>query len=119
MKLTWSRFVDIITIVWFVVFILTFFDFDKFFTKILDYTALFLLFIFILDLVFLYKKSDSSRSFLKYHWFDIIMVIPFFRILRIFRVFRLLKVGKSIKAGVKYADKSSKAIKKAKRMKRK
>jgi hypothetical protein len=119
MKLTWSGFVDVITIIWLVIFILTFIDLGNTINLLLKYILLSFLIIFILDLYILYKRAENFKMFIKKHWFDVLMVIPFFRILRIFRVFKLLKVTKSVKSGLKISEKTSKAIKKTKRIAKK
>jgi len=119
MKLTWSGFVDVITIIWLVIFILIFFDLETPMNLLLEYTLLSFLLIFILDLFILYKRAENYKMFMKKHWFDILMVIPFFRILRIVRVFKLLKVTKSVKSELKLSEKTSKAIKKTKRIAKK
>ena len=116
MRLSWARFVDIITVIWLIFFILSFFDLGATLNLIIEYTTLSFLVIFILDIIILYRNSESTKHFFKKHWFDVLMVIPFFRVLRIFRVFRLLRVTKGIKSRVKLGEKTSKAIKKTKRI---
>ena len=57
--------------------------------------------IFVVDVYFKYRKSENWRAFLRNHWFDILLIIPFFRILRIFRLLRLLKTMKFSRIGIK------------------
>ncbi len=113
--LSWPRFIDIVTIVWFVIFLLTFIDFEENTNVLLANLMLILLFIFILDLLYLYRKSENYRVFFKSHWFDILMTIPFLRVLRMFRVLRILKLTKGLKL-IKTAEKTSKAAKKSRRL---
>ena len=43
--------------------------------------------VFVIDLIFKYMEISDYKLFLRKHWFDIILVIPFFRILSIFKIF--------------------------------
>ena len=45
--------------------------------------------IFVLDLILKYIELKNYRVFFKKHWFDIILLIPFFRILSLLRFLRL------------------------------
>jgi hypothetical protein len=57
----------------------------------LDY---FILFVFIIDLVFKYKRSRDIPNFLKTSWLDIIAVFPFFLIFRLIEEFvSITKLG--------------------------
>jgi len=109
-KLTWIRFVDIATIIWLALFISTFFI-SEVIGKILEMILLAILVIFIMDLIFFYQATPTTKHFFKKHWFDILLVIPYFRVLRVFRMLRLLKIAKTTKA-IKALRKGQNIIKK-------
>ena len=71
--------------------------------------------VFLVDVIFKYRAIGNWKIFLRKHWFDILLLIPFFRILRVMRTLRLLrivKVGKVAKvAKTAKVAKSSKAVK--------
>ena len=89
-SINWNRLVDIITIIWFISFCLSFFT-KGYISKVFDILSIFICIFFVIDLLIIYKKSINLFSFIKENWFDILMAIPFFRFLKIFR---LAKVGK-------------------------
>ena len=52
-------------------------------------------FIFLIDLIFLYRHASGLKDFIKRNWLDIISVIPFgmaFRLTKLVRTVRLLKL---------------------------
>ena len=57
--------------------------------------------VFVVDLFFKYRQSENIKVFFKKHWFDIILLIPFFRIFMVFRLLRLLKTLKLSRIGLK------------------
>ena len=97
--LSWSRFVDFVTIIWLVIFILSFFTSPST-EETLRTINIAILSVFVIDLGVLYWKIRSPSIFIKKHWIDILMVIPYFRIFRIARILRLVRfvrIAKSIK----------------------
>ena len=111
----WSRFVDIVTPIWLSIFIIGFFSTERI-ADVCNILNIVILSVFVADLVIIYRSSSNWHIFLKKHWFDILMVIPYFRVFRIFRIFRVLKlirVAKAAKAAkaAKMANRSSRAIK--------
>ena len=57
-------------------------------------------FVFAFDVFLKYRASENWKVFLKKHWFDIVLLVPFFRLFRVFRLLRLLKTMKFAKAGL-------------------
>lgn len=69
--------------------------------------------IFAIDVYLKYRASENWKYFLRHHWFDILLLIPFFRILRLLRLLRLVKTLKLLRVGLS----GYKAYKKTKRFK--
>lgn len=108
----WSRFVDIVTVIWLSIFITGFFS-TKRIADVCNILNIAILSVFVTDLVIIYRSSSNWHIFLKKHWFDILMVIPYFRVFRVFRIFRvlrLIRIAKAAKAA-KMATRSSRVIK--------
>lgn len=109
----WDRFVDLISVVWVGIFIL-----GQIYSRwryMCDNINIFLLSIFVADLVVKYRKVHNWKVFLKRHWWDILIVIPYFRIFRVLkslRILRVLRIGRSVKV-----VKTTKAIKGVKSVK--
>ncbi|WOV92664.1 MAG: hypothetical protein R1F52_06020 [Candidatus Nitrosoabyssus spongiisocia] len=57
-------------------------------------------FVFAFDVYLKYRESENWKIFLRKHWFDIVLLIPFFRLFRILQLLRLLKTLKFIKVGL-------------------
>ena len=89
----WDRFIDLVTIVWLGLFIIGFVNA----TLIPANIALMLIAVFVLDLVVKYRRVSNLRTFLRRHWTYVLMVIPYFRILRVLRFGRLLRVLRSLR----------------------
>lgn len=70
--------------------------------------------VFAADVYFKYRSSENWKVFLRKHWFDVLLLIPFFRILRLLRLLRLLKALKLLRVG----SSGYKAYKKTKRFKK-
>jgi len=51
----------------------------------------FVLGVFVLDLIFKYKKAKNIPNFLKTSWLDIIAVFPFFLVFRVFETMGLIR----------------------------
>lgn len=111
----WSNFVDIVTIIWLIIFIIGFFTSEQI-THYCNILNMAILIVFITDLVILFIYFENRKKFIRKHWLDILMVIPYLRIFRIFRIFRVLKFTRVLKTArtikiAKHITKSRKAIK--------
>jgi len=102
----WDKLVDVVTIVWLFFFVLGFFSPSL--ESLCSVINLGLLPIFIADLVVRYKRVGSVKRFLRYHWFDILITIPYFRFLRALRILRAIRAARILKAS--RTLKSGKAI---------
>ncbi|MDE1863563.1 MAG: hypothetical protein KGI33_11715 [Thaumarchaeota archaeon] len=125
-RTNWDKAVDGITVLWFGNFFVGFFSFDaglfglntvinipKDWQPSWDIISWAVWVVFIVDICFKYKTSENCKIFLKKHWFDILLLIPFFRVIRLVRLLRLLKTLKFAKAGIG----GSRAFSKSKRFK--
>ena len=57
--------------------------------------------VFVADVWVSYRKVRSLKLFVKKHWLDILMVIPYFRVFRIARILRLarfVRIARAAKA---------------------
>jgi voltage-gated potassium channel len=93
----WTVFVDVITILWLAVFVIGLITANESIADRCDLISLLLLPVFVIDLYFLFKQADNFLGFVIKRWFDIILVIPYFRIFRILKFARLLRALKIIK----------------------
>ena len=126
-KQNWIRAVDITTVIWLGIFFVGLLAFD---TDLLgledpiieiplhletpwDIISWIIWGVFAVDVFFKYRASENWKVFLRKHWFDILLLIPFFRILRLLRVLRLLKTLKLLRVSLS----GYKAYKKSKRFK--
>ena len=121
----WVKTVDSTTVVWLVIFFIGLFAFDSdlfgFEEPIINFpTSLeqpwdiiswIIWGIFAADVYFKYREIGNLKIFLKKHWFDILLLVPFFRIFRVLRLLRLLKTLKFARVGINFF----KAYKKSKR----
>ncbi len=89
----WDRFVDFVTVIWLVVFVVGFVAPSL----IPSNTQLILLVVFVADLGVKFRRDPEPRTFLRRRWFDILMVIPYFRIFRILKIVRLLRIFRILK----------------------
>lgn len=92
----WSKFVDIVTIIWLCIFGIGYFSKGEI-ANICSLLNIAILSVFLTDLALLYRKSGGWHLFLRGNWFDILMIIPYFRVFRIFRVFRVIRLLKFTK----------------------
>lgn len=89
----WRVFVDAATVAWLVLFALSFLSDSPLDTQAADRASLGLLAIFVADLgVIYYVSREKPLDFIRHHWFDILLVIPYFRIFRVLRALRLLRL---------------------------
>ena len=101
MILSWPRIVDVVTVIWLAVFILGFFV-SPALADTLRMVNIVILSVFVADLWVSYRKVRSVPVFVKKHWLDILMVVPYFRIFRVARILRLVRFVR-IARGVKVA----------------
>jgi len=87
---SWDFFVDAVIIVWLAVFIIG--ELYSEYSSWCDLVNIVLLPVFIADLIVRYRRVGSLVPFLKRHWIDILMVIPYMRFLRILRLLRLVRI---------------------------
>lgn len=86
-----------------------------------------LLFYFLVELGVLFTMYESNKEFLKNHWVDIVLTVPFVTALKGLMGFKLLKSFKPVKAlksskmlrAVKMSQKSGKFLKKSRKQYRK
>lgn len=95
----WNHFVDIISVIWVVAFMISLLASDMGLLIInnniiflLDTITLFLLPVFIFDLMIKYYLTGHSRTFLKKHWISILLVIPYFRVLKMLSFIKFIKI---------------------------
>lgn len=113
----WTRVVDIATLVWLGVFVAGFLVKGRA-AEVCNYVNIALLGVFVADLGVIYKTSENWRRFLKQHWLDILMVIPYLRVFRIFRIFKLARFLRIAKvAKTRRAFKVVKGVKAARSLK--
>jgi hypothetical protein len=86
-----------------------------------------LLIYFVVELGVLFTMYESNKEFLKNHWFDILLTVPFvtalkgvlgFKLLKSFKPVKALKSSKMLRA-VKMSQKSGKFVKKSRKQYRK
>jgi len=78
----------------FITFILEAFFYTNGLTPIIDYISWLVLGIFIIDLVILYIRSDKSVSFIRYHWADIIAIIPVTQAFQLAKLLRITRIAR-------------------------
>ena len=93
MGMWWDRFVDFMTVIWLGVFVVGFVAPPLIPSNI----QLILLAVFVGDLGVKFHRDPVPRTFLRRRWFDILMVIPYFRIFRILKLVRLLRILRILK----------------------
>ena len=93
----WIRIVDAVTVVWLSAFITGWFSSSALVQSRCTLVTLWLLPVFVCDLIVLFRKEDDFKTFIRKRWFDVLLVIPYFRVFRIFRMARVLKVLKLLK----------------------
>jgi len=101
MILSWTRVVDVVTIIWLAIFIFGFFV-SPALADTLRMVNIAILSVFVADLWVSYRKVRSVSVFAKKHWLDILMVIPYFRIFRVARILRLIRFARIVR-GAKVA----------------
>lgn len=56
--------------------------------------------VFAVDVWFKYRRIWNPREFVRRHWFDLLLLIPVFRVLAVLRVLRLLRMLRLARAGL-------------------
>ena len=117
---SWTKAVDGTTVLWLAIFFVGIFSFDSDLfgleEPLIDFpqdlknpweiVSWIIWGVLLVDVIFKYRASENWKEFFRKHWFDILLLIPFFRILRIMRLLRLLKVAKVGFGGYKTYKKS-------------
>ncbi|MBS3097289.1 ion transporter [Candidatus Woesearchaeota archaeon] len=96
-NLIWTAFFDVTNYSW-----------------LISYIDYFVLAIFFVDLVVLYRKAEGFADFLKNDWLDIVAVIPLgnmFRITKVFRFVRILRFFSKVSRLARVVDKVGRAVK--------
>jgi hypothetical protein len=83
-------------------------------TSILDNFDLFIVGIFIIDLVVIFRQSKSVKDFLVHNWLDLIAVVPIVNFLKIARAVKIIKIFSRAEKSVKASSKLLKANRGAK-----
>ena len=92
----WRLLVDVTTVVWLVVFALSLAPGSPLDSRIANRIGIGLLGIFVADLgVTYWRAGETPVSFVRHHWFDVLLVIPYFRVLRMLRILRFLRLLRS------------------------
>lgn len=95
----WSLFVDAVSLIWLAAFTISL---TAYYTELItvsptvlyvtDAVTLSTLPVFIADLTLKYHRSDHSKAFFKKHWMDIILIVPYFRVLRALSLVKLMRL---------------------------
>ncbi len=109
----WAALVDVATVVWIGFFIAGFVVKSAVAQGLCGKVMLCLLPVFVADLVILSRKEENFKIFIRKRWFDVLLVIPYFRIFRVLRFARLLKIMRLLRA--KKALGATRFVKKSKR----
>lgn len=94
----WRILVNVVTLIWLVIFAFSFASIAPWTTATAGRIGLGLLAIFVADLgVTYYRAAERPLPFLRHHWLDVLLVIPYFRIFRVLRVVRFLRFLRLLK----------------------
>ncbi len=96
-RMKWKTLVDITTAIWLLLFIRGLIIPNDKISTYCSQATIILLPIFFYDLYLLYKDERDLRKFIVKRWFDILLVIPYFRIFRILRLARLARLAKLLR----------------------
>ncbi len=93
----WSHFVDAVSLIWLGAFTTSL---VTYYTEIVtvspsvlfvtDAITLFTLPVFVVDLTLKYRGADHSKAFFRNHWMDILLIVPYFRVLRALSLVKML-----------------------------
>lgn len=94
----WRILVNVVTLIWLVIFASSFAPIAPWATATAGRIGLGLLAIFVADLaVTYYRAAEPPLPFLRHHWLDVLLVIPYFRLFRVLRVVRFLRFLRLLK----------------------
>lgn len=91
---TWNMIIFIGVCLSFIIFILEAFFYTKGLTQIISYLSWAIIAVFLVDLIILFIRSEKSWSFFRYHWADIIAVIPFIEVFQLAKVLRITRIAR-------------------------
>jgi len=123
-KPAWETFLDLVTLVWFVVFGASLAGFSA---GWLAWVTAAIGAVFVIDLVRMFFASKSLREFWRRAWLDLLLLVPFFRIFRVKRVARLFRIRRlsrlfradhihHIQAGIEGLDLVQKSLERIRRL---
>lgn len=78
----------------FIIFILEAFFYTNGLTPILEYVSWAIIIVFVIDLIILFVRSDKNWSFIRYHWADIIAILPVTQVFQIAKVLRITRIAR-------------------------
>lgn len=103
--MAWGAVVHISTVIWTAMFVVGFLAFDadlvgleppiqlpEYVEPVWDAVNWAVWGVFVVDVCIKYRRSDNIRSFVRENWLDLLLLVPFFRVLLLFRVVRLLRL---------------------------
>jgi len=83
----------IIFIIWVIVFFLSF----KFKNNIIHNILYIISFYYIIELIYLFIIYNNKKDFFKNYWFDIILLLPIFKVFKLFKHIKIIKKILSMK----------------------
>ena len=89
----WNSIINISTVTWVIVFIVSFYINHK----IVEILLVLISLIFVIELIIIFSQRKSLKDFFIKNWLDIILLIPIFRIFKVLRLTKALKLSKIIK----------------------
>lgn len=92
----WNMVIFITVCLAFVLFILEAFFYTNGLTPFLIYLSWVIIIIFVIDAIVLYGRSKNTGKFLRYHWIDIVAIIPFsgaFQLAKFLRIARIVRTA--------------------------
>ena len=78
----------------FVIFLLEAFFYTNGLTPFFEVLSWMIVAIFIIDVIVLYGRSKSTGKFLRYHWIDIIAIIPFSGAFQLAKFMRIARIAR-------------------------
>ena len=111
---SWDSFVDVVTIFWLGIFVVG--ELYVEYAVICGNINLTLLSVFVADLLFKYWHVRDLKVFFRKHWFDILVTVPYFRVLRLLRLVKTAKTVKTTHLTLGKIEKYYKLYRKLKRL---
>lgn len=87
----WSKAVDFVTVIWLLYFILDL-STSLIYNTYSTFFSYFIYTFFITDFIIIFITHNSKKQFFKENWFDILMVLPFFRLFRFLKILKMKKL---------------------------